>query len=210
MLYFTDQCSYDTINYMKRFDVIFTFACAAALSFLMSDFLHGGKFSLGLLGVLVIWVVLSAVLLTGLWLAELIGTKYLSVFQAAKHLLVGAFATALDLKIFELLAVVIFGSVLAVKAVSFLVSTTIKYLGNKFWVFQKQGKENIKSEGVQFLIVTLIGLVIDILAFYYATKVLGPRFEIPSVLWVKCSVIFAAIAAACWNFLGYKFIVFKK
>ena len=65
-------------------------------------------------------------------------------------------------------------------------------------------------EVFQFFTISLGGMVIDVIAFFFFVKVMGPQFEIPPVVWVKFSVIFAGIAAAFWNFLGYKHYVFKK
>lgn len=120
------------------------------------------------------------------------------VFQAVKHLIVGAVATLFDLVLFTLLA--IFMNSLVGKAISFLLSTVIKYWGNKYWAFQKHGKENIHKEILGFFFITLVGLILDVGFFYYFAKI----FIEP------IAVIFAAAAAAAWNFLGYKLLVFKK
>jgi hypothetical protein len=39
---------------------------------------------------------------------------------------------------------------------------------------------------------------------------MGPQFSIQTKIWEELSIILAALVAAIWNFLGYKFIVFKK
>ena len=119
-----------------------------------------------------------------------------------------------DLKIFELL-VFAFSLVnpvviLITKSVSFIISTLVKFWGNKHWTFQKHEKEDIKKEAVQFFIITLLGTIIDVAVFYYATKVLGSHVALPEASWTKLSVIIAALASAIFNFLGYKFFVFKK
>jgi putative flippase GtrA len=136
------------------------------------------------------------------------------IFQAAKFLLVGAFATVIDLKLFELLIWVFsfftLPSSIMIKATSFIIATAIKYWGNKYWAFQKHEKEDIRKEMATFFMITLAGLIIDVSVFYCATKVMGPQLMIPSPVWIKLSVIFAALAAALCNFLGYKFLVFKK
>jgi putative flippase GtrA len=95
------------------------------------------------------------------------------------------------------------------KAISFIIATLTKYWANKHWAFEKHEKEGIK-EMAQFFIVTLIGLALDLLAFYYFIKIMGPQFQMPVKVWTELSIILAALAAALWNFLGYKFIVFKK
>ena len=139
----------------------------------------------------------------------LLGRKLLFIFQAAKHLLVGAAATVVDLKLFELGTFIFFGPITS-KVISFLLSTFIKYLGNKYWAFQKSEQEHVPKELTQFFLVTVVGLLIDVGFFYYFTKIMGPQFSLELVIWTKVSVLFAAIIAAFWNFIGYKFFVFKR
>lgn len=160
-------------------------------------------------------ILLPIISLICLWLAYLIGRKILFVFQAAKFLLVGALATVIDLKIFELLvwgfSLVLSANYLIIpKVISFILSTCAKYWGNKYWAFEHSSKENQGQEIIKFFTVTLIGLLADVGFFFYFVKILGPQFGTPLEVWIKLSVILAAACAAAWNFLGYKFIVFKK
>lgn len=199
---------------MKVIDILFALACGKVVGFVIGDILKGLGVDAGLYVVVTLWVVLPLLALFCLWVAEVIGRKVLFVFQAAKFFLVGAFATVVDLKFFELL-IWIFAffapiPLLAAKSISFIAATLVKYWGNKYWAFTKHEKENMHKEIVQFFAITLVGLAIDLGAFYYATSMLGPQLGIPLVVWTKLSVIFAGIAAALWNFLGYKFWVFKK
>jgi len=194
---------------MKAIDIILALVCGSMVAFVAGDIFSG----LGLYGALMLWILLPIISLLCLWLADYIGKKYEWVFQAAKHVLVGAFATVIDLKFFEFLAVgflaIVFHQLVA-KAVSFLFSTGIKYFGNKYWAFQKHNTEHAPKEVIQFFLITVIGLAIDIGVFYYATKLFGLQSAIPAATSIKLSVIIAAVGAAIWNFTGYKFIVFKK
>ncbi len=219
---------------MKIIDIIFALTFGRVIGFLIGDFLREWDINIGFYWTLVIWLILPIISLVCLWLAFLIGKKLLFVFQGAKFFLVGAVATVVDLKIFEFLfwtralffmknsarpstfigalvfIFLILGNPIIAKSISFIVSTFLKYWGNKYWAFQKHEKENMHKEIVQFFIITFVGLLIDVSFFYYFTKIMGPQFTIPIGVWLKLSVIFAALAAALWNFLGYKFLVFKK
>ncbi len=213
---------------MKVIDIIFGLIAGRVVGFLLSDFLKTWEINIGFYYNLVLWVALPLLSLFFLWLANLIGRKLLFVFQVAKFLLVGVFATVIDLKVFEFLtwffvsalskipdgfaigAIFTSSGLLLPKSFSFIAATVLKYLGNKYWTFQKQNKEGLNKEITQFFIITLIGLMIDVISFYYFAKIMGPSFEIPSAVWIKLSVVFAAVTAALWNFLGYKFLVFKK
>lgn len=195
-------------------DVIFALVSGYAVGWVVKDFLKGYGIEISFLYNLLLHYALPIFFLFCLWSADKIGRKLLFVFQAAKHLLVGAFATVVDLKLFELL-VWIFSMFFTVspsfsKAISFLAATSIKYWGNKHWAFEKFEKEGMIREISQFFIVTIVGLGLDVGLFYYFTKIMGPQFATPEAVWIKLSVIFAAIIAALWNFLSYKFLVFKK
>lgn len=199
---------------MKLIDIIFALVTGRVIGYLVGDFLKEWDITLNIYYSFLLWIALPFFSLFCLWLACLIGKKLLFVFQAAKYFLVGAFTTVVDLKLFELL-LFLFGaiappvSILLAKGLSFLFSTSLKYWGNKYWVFQKHQKENFALEIIQFFAITLVGLVIDVIAFYYFTKMTAPH-EILEPVWVKLSVLLAAVVAAIWNFLGYKFLVFKK
>ena len=199
---------------MKIKDIIFALFCGIIVAWLASDFLKGYNIEAGFYKYL-LYLILPIISLVCLWLAYIIGKKLLFVFQAAKYFLVGVFVTIIDLKLFELLIWIFSFLFIAIspiisKAISFLISTYIKYWSNKHWVFEKPEKEKWTQEFFQFIIVTVVGLGIDVSSFFYFTRIMGPQFGTPEDVWIKLSVIFAAIVAAVWNFAGYKFMVFKK
>ena len=207
---------------MKIIDIIISLICGVTIGFLFSDFLKEGGVYFGWYQFLIIWILFPLFSVGCLWISYVIGKRFLFVFQGSKFLLVGAFATVIDLQIFEIL-IWLFGPIpLISKGISFLFATLLKFLGNKYWAFREYKKtmndnnsleEIIKGLGKemgQFFFVTLIGLIIDLVFFYYFTKILGPQAGISYIIWLKLSVIFSGLAAALWNFLGYKFIVFNK
>ena len=194
----------------KLQDSIFAGITGFAVAFIFADFLQATKFSVFAWHLFWIFPVLSVVCLE---IAKQIGKKITFIDEAAKFFLVGAFSAVIDIKVFQFSAW-IFGlfilvSPLISKSISFLVATIVKYGGNKIWVFEKNGKDGIKREVVQFLVITLIGMAIDVLAFYCATHFWQPT-AISAKIWTEASIIIAALVAAIWNFLGYKFWVFKK
>ena len=199
---------------MKVIDVIFALIIGRVIGFLFGDFLREWGIEIDLLYKIILWIVFPFFTLFCLWISYLIGRRMLFVFQAAKHYLVGALITVLDLKLYEALVwvfsfFVIFNPIVF-KGISFLVATIIKYWGNKYWAFAKHEKENIRQEIIQFFYITLLGLVIDVGIFYYLTQITGPLFGVLPAIWIKLSVIIAAFVTAIWHFAGYKFFVFKK
>ena len=202
------------INKMKKIDIIFSLVCGWLVGWLVCSFSNDYGFNIGLWA----WFlppILAVFAFFCLFIADFIGKKILFVYQLAKHILVGIFATVIDLKTFELF-VWIFSISFAIvnpiifKGVSFLVSTSVKYFLNKNWTFIKPEKDGLAWEICKFITVVVIGLGIDVSVFYYFTKILGPQFGASEEIWARSSVILAAIITAIWNFTGEKFIVFKK
>lgn len=150
----------------------------------------------------------------GLWICYLIGRKFLFVFQAGKFFLTGSLISVIDIWILNFLmwisgiAVGFWFSVF--KGISFLIATSVKYLGSKFWIFEKFEVDISLKEIIQFLAVTLIGLGINVGVASFLVNVLGPQFAVTKISWASISAIIAGLSSASWNFIGYKFIVFKK
>lgn len=199
---------------MKTIDIILSLVCGWLVGWLASGFLKDYGFNIGFFQYF-LPLAIAVVSFCCLYVAYLIGKKYLFVFQLGKHILMGAFATVIDLKFFELsvwffsVFFIVLNPIIA-KGLSFLVSTSFKYLGNKNWTFEKPEKDGLGSEITKFFMVVIIGLGIDVGSFFYFTKILGPQFGASEDVWVKSSVILAALIAAIWNFTGEKFLVFKK
>jgi len=183
---------------MRRNDIILAIICGLAVSWIAADFFK--KYWL------IFFIVLPVLSVIGLWTVDLIGKKFLFVHQVGKFVLAGAFADVVDIKVFQFLFLFIPFS-LPIKAASFIVATFVKYFSDKHWTFQKHEKEDMHKEMAKFFMVAIVGLLINVVLFYFLGKI---RIGIPAKLWVELSIILAAVGAGTWNFLGYKFIVFKK
>ena len=171
---------------------------------------------LGILGGM-IWslaAVFPVLAVLGLWIASLIGKKFLSVYQLAKFLLIGVVATIFDLGILALfiqLSDVTAGIYFSVfKAISFVVATGLKYVPDKLWAFKKNNTSGVTKEFLQFFVVTLIGLGINVYVASFIVNQIGPQFGLPDKLWANLAGIGAVLVTFAWNFVGYKFFVFKK
>lgn len=199
---------------MKISDIFFAIVSGFVTGWVAREILEGYGVEIGFLRGALLHYALPALFLLALWIAEKIGRKFLFVFQAAKHLIVGAFATVVDLKLFEFFVwtFAFFFPVTPVlpKAVSFLFSTLLKYWGNKKWAFEHHENGNLVNEFLYFFVVTAVGMVVDLVVFYYLVRIIGSQLAIPVEVWLKLSVIIAGAAAAVWNFTAYKFLVFKK
>jgi len=197
---------------MKKVDIIFALISGEIIAW----FFYGILKNLGVQfpGLFLVLVILFPVLaLLGLWICWVLGKKFLWIFQAGKFLLVGALATMVDLGILNFLILISGiakgGFYSLFKGISFIVATCSKFLGDKFWAFEKTGKERMVKEFFQFFVVTLIGLLINVGSASLIVNVIGGQFGLEGKILANIGGIIAACISAIWNFLGYKYIVFK-
>ncbi len=101
------------------------------------------------------------------------------------------------------------------KAVSFAAAATFSYFMNKKWAFKDDSKEKGVQKFSQFFAVSIIGAIVNVsiatLVVTYLKPTLGTDFLFLSdQLWGNVGALFGTAVGLIWNFLGYKFIVFKK
>ena len=197
---------------MKKSDIIISLAIGELIALLSFGILD----NLGLKTKLLYWLwplVLPFLSLFALWVSFFVGRKVLLVWQAAKFALVGALNTVLDLGILNFLILVsgiasgVFYSVF--KGISFTVAVVNSYFWNKFWTFKKK-EGNAEKEFLQFLIVSVIGFGINVGVASFVVNLVGPQFGLSPKIWANVGAITATFCAMTWNFLGYKFIVFRR
>ncbi len=200
---------------MKKSDIIISLITGEAVALFFLDLfkslaVKGGVFTIALYSLPVIFPVLAVLCL---WIAYLIGKTYIFIYQLAKFLLVGALATIFDLgtlSIFMAVYGVASGLYYALfKGASFIIATIAKYFFDKFWAFEKKETEKAGTEFTKFFAVTLLGLVINV-GVASAVVAMGPQFGLPADAWAKIGGIAAVLITFAWNFVAYKFIVFKK
>lgn len=198
---------------MKKVDVIFAllagFGVASLVLLLLKEQGVEIKFLTPLL-----FISLPILSFIGLWLSWLLGKKFLWIFQAAKFFLAGVLATLVDLGILNLLIWIsgiasgLYFSLF--KGISFLGAMAGKYFGVKFWTFEKTDTGGMGTEFGKFLMVSAIGLGINVIAASFLVNTIGPQFGIGEKVWANIGAILAAFVAFIWNFFGSKFIVFKS
>jgi putative flippase GtrA len=137
--------------------------------------------------------------------------------QFGKFILVGIMNTLVDLIILNIETILSGtreGTGYAIqKGFSFLVAVIFSYALNKNWTFEDKSKEQEGKKFTQFLFVSVIGMVINVtaatVAVTYIKPLLGLTFIIDQ-LWVSVGGLCGTAAGLLWNFIGYKFWVFKK
>lgn len=150
----------------------------------------------------------------GIYIGYLLSKIIPFFFQFAKFGAIGAANFAVDIGILNLL---IFLSGVAVgipytifKVISFTFAVTNSYLWNKFWAFKKESTKETGKEFFQFIVISIIGLILNAVIASFLVNVMGPLGSIKVKTWASVSAAFASVCVMAWNFVGYKFWVFKK
>lgn len=139
--------------------------------------------------------------------------KYVPLFfQIAKFGIIGVLNTAIDFAVLNFLAY--FFNTYAgwqtflFNSVSFSAAATNSYFWNKHWTFKSQTEAKPK-EFFQFFAVSAGGILINGGIIYFLTTFVNPFFNLPPALWLNAAKIAATLASLVWNFVGYKYVVFK-
>jgi putative flippase GtrA len=135
------------------------------------------------------------------------------LYQFAKFGAVGALNSFIDFGILNLLIFLFsIGSGLwfsIFKAISFLCATTNSYFWNKYWTFESSNKPKV-SEAAKFYTIAIIGGFLNVsVASLIFSGINRPEY-ISVNLWANVAALGGILSAFIWNFLGYKFVVFKK
>ncbi len=152
--------------------------------------------------------------LVGMFVASYIGRKFLAIYQIAKFGLVGALNTFVDFGVLNLLiwitGVASGMSYSVFKGFSFIIAAFNSYFWNKHWTFEKKDKVFSPKEFFKFLIVTFVGFLLNVGTASLIVVVIGPQYGLSETLWANVGAFIAVFVAFMWNFIGSKFIVFKK
>lgn len=155
----------------------------------------------------------TIVAVVALWIMGIIAKKIFVMLEIAKFAAVGGLNTLLDLGVLNLLIsifAIASGAGYAVfKGISFIVSNVNSYFWNKYWTFGSNENATVKEFG-QFLIVSVIGFIINISVASIVVNVIKPLNGMSPARWANVGALVATLTAFVWNFIGYKFIVFVK
>ncbi len=160
----------------------------------------------------IIFIVLPILAVVGLVVGNFLGKIVPLVWQFAKFMLVGVLNTAID---FGILNLIIFLTgvtqgigIFFTAAISFSVATVNSYFWNREFTFvsKKKAGQNFGS----FLIVTVIGLLINAFVVYFLSTYIFPHVIANPNLRPNVAKLLATVISLFWNFVGYKILVFKK
>jgi len=148
----------------------------------------------------------------GILIGKIISKFIKIIFQLVKFLEIGVLNTFIDIGILNLLVwlsgITVGFGLTPLNTVSFLCATTNSYYWNKLWTFKKGG-QTMSKEFVQFLVISVIGWSINTSIVVLGTTFLAPMTTLSAGAWMNIMKLIATLASMVWNFIGYKFIVFK-
>ena len=164
-----------------------------------------------IVGLPILW---AFVLVIGRILARWLGW----IYQFAKFGILGFLNTAIDFGVLNLISLytgLTSGFIIGgVNLPGFVIAATNSYFWNKFWVFAKDTKRRRKSRLQRFLHFCYRGgfRSRDKRRSSYFGKHLcsSPLFNFSSGQWLNAAKISATVISLVWNFLGFKFFVFKS
>lgn len=161
------------------------------------------------------FVILPVIAFAGMWLTYLIAARIPVLVEIVKFGAIGVANTVIDFGILNFLSfkfqIFSGGSLIILNVISFSVAVTNSYFWNKYWTFKSDGKSGSSgSQFITFIVVSVIGMFINSGIVYLVTTFASPFGGVSQAVWLNIGKLAATFISLIWNFVGYKFIVFKK
>lgn len=166
-----------------------------------------------LAGIPVLWML-------GILLGKILSRWFRIMAQFSRYVAAGFLSFAIDFGIFNLLIMLTDiasgGWLAAFKGTSYVFANINAYMWNKYWVFrlytpgEKISLGSVLQEYGRFLVVSLMGFIINVSITSFFVDVVGLQFGFSDKLWANIAAVIATAIAIIWNFAGYKLFVFKK
>lgn len=205
---------------LSKLDILITLAIGEAAGWLILVVVRNISREAPQAGLIPFWfwpAVFPVFCLAWFLFAFFLSRKISAFYQIGKFVLVGGLNFLIDIGVLNLmmfLTGIVSGWFFSVfKGISFAVAVFNSYFLNKFWTFRSPGQRTAGGAGKEFLtflVVSLIGLGINNLSASLIVNWAGPQWGISSGAWANLGAIAASFLGMFWNFIGYKFIVFKR
>lgn len=208
---------------LSKKDIIITLAIGEAAGLLLLAVLKNLSQDIEQLALIPwwIWPVCFPIFCLVWFLGAFFLSRFLKAFnQLGKFVLVGGLNFLVDLGVLNLL---IFATEInsgywysVFKGIAFAIAVINSYILNRWWTFSApeqagQAEEvNTSKQFTQFIIISVIGLGVNNLIASGLVNWVGPQWGVNPDLWANLGAVAASFTAMFWNFMGYKFIVFKR
>lgn len=134
--------------------------------------------------------------------------------QFLKFAVIGAINTGIDFAILNLLSYATGikegNGLIPLNLISFALAVANSYFLNKRWAFKDSTHGEAAKKFSIFLVVSIIGAVINTLILRYVSSEITPMFGLNPTLWLNFAKVLATGISLVWNFIGYKLFVFNK
>ncbi len=203
---------------MKKNDFIISYI----LGWIIATFIYVIRFSLYdeipgnvviFINKFVIFIIVPLLSTFAIYIAHKIGRNWLTVRQFSKYTLVGFSNLAIDFGVLNILIYLtdrdkgIYFTVF--KAISFSFALINSYLWNRFWSFENRDVSKAGKQFITFVSVALGGMIINVALASFIVNSIHVD-SVSSRIWANIGAIISGFAVMGWNFIGYKFVVFRK
>ncbi len=134
--------------------------------------------------------------------------------QFLKFVVVGLVNTAIDFLILNILSAVTGitsgNGLIPINIVSFTIATTNSYFLNKRWSFRDLSHVDEGRKFSLFLLISIGGAIVNTAIVRLVSTNVDPMFNLEPQLWLNVAKVCATAVSLVWNFVGYKWFVFKK
>lgn len=135
-----------------------------------------------------------------------------SIHQFAKFVVVGFLNAAIDFGSLNILSSItgITSGILigGINIPGLILNIGNGYFWNKHWVFN--AKDKFISSIIPFVTVAMIGIFLNSGIIIFMTTYISPPVALSDEVWLNLTKVVAIGVNVFWNFIGYKFFVFKN
>ncbi len=166
----------------------------------------------------------------GLVVASFINRKLSFVWQLSKFAVIGVMNMLVDLGVLAFLSAFAAESAAPIapedawfsllaftvtyyslyKGCSFIVANINSYLWNKNWTFEASANKKVGAEFLEFFLVSVVGFIVNVVIASFVFSAFHSLNSLSTSQWGLIGAVGGSFAGLAWNFIGYKFIVFKK
>ncbi|MEE3254481.1 MAG: GtrA family protein [Chloroflexota bacterium] len=100
---------------------------------------------------------------------------------------------------------------LVAKTISFSLALTSNFFWNRYWIYPESRSKSVRVQAVQFTVVNLIGLALNLLIFGSVSSALIPTFQnyygsqIGLILGTNAGQVAAVAVVLFWNFFANRY-----
>ncbi len=100
--------------------------------------------------------------------------------------------------------------IILLNATAFTAGTLVSYRFNKYWSFNDHSQFDHHRKFTLFLLVAITAVIVNTLIVRLISTEVHPLFSLSDRQWLLIAKLIASGFSFTVNFIGYKFVVFKK